>query len=153
MKEKTELLWRFYQEHCAWERHHEAQRSSATNLILVIAAAVLSVVTINKSIDMSDLPLTIFLVVLGLFGSILSLKQYERFARHQTLAGSYRGAIDQEIPEARILVLRSEAERGHTHDYRGIQGWRLHWLWIGIHLAVALAGIVLSVGILAGWFY
>lgn len=157
MKEKTELLWRFYQEHCAWERHHETQRSSATNLVLVVAAAVLSLVTINKSIDLSDLPLTIFLIVLGLFGSILSLKHYERFKRHQTLAETYRKALDEDIPEAQILSLRSKAENRHTDDYRAtycswIHRWRLHWLWIGLHLAVAVTGIVLSVGLLMGWF-
>jgi predicted membrane channel-forming protein YqfA (hemolysin III family) len=151
VKDKIELLWRLYQEHCAWERHQEAQRSSATNFVLVVAAAVLSIITINKSTDITDLPLTIFLVLLGVFGVILSMKYYERFARHQTLAGAYRVALDQEIPEAQILGIRSEAERCHTDNYRLMHKWRLHWLWIGLHVAVALMGVVLTVGILIGW--
>jgi len=108
--------------------------------------------TINKSIDMTDLPLTIFLIVIGVFGAVLSMKHYERFARHQTLAGAYRAALDQEVPEAQILGIRSKAERCHTNNYRLVHKWRLHWLWIGLHAAVALTGVFLTVGILIGWF-
>jgi hypothetical protein len=104
VKDKIELLWRFYQEHCVWERHQESQRSTATNLVLVVAAAILSIITISKSIDMTDLPLTIFLVVLGVFGAILSMKHYERFARHQTLAGAYRVALDKKYQKPKFLA-------------------------------------------------
>ena len=150
MNDKTELLWRFYQEHCNWERHHESQRALATNLVLFIAAGVLSVITIDKSIGVSDLPLTVFLMVLGVFGATLSRKQYERFARHQSLANEYRKAIDQELPEAEVLVIRNRAEDEHAPKYRIFYKSRLNWLWIGLPVVVAMTGVVLTLVIILG---
>ncbi len=156
MENDTEILWRVYQEHCAWERHQESQRSSATNLVLVISGGVLSVVTVN-GIKLSDLPLTAFLVVLGLFGALLSLKHYEQFGRHQALAKTYRKALNGRLPAARILDIRHNAEKAHGKLYqrtvvrRIVHAWRLHWLWASLQLAVAATGAILTVLLLIGW--
>jgi hypothetical protein len=89
MDDQLELTWRFYQEHCAWERHHESQRGSATNLLLIISAGILGIMTYDGTIGITDLPLAVFLIIQGIFGAIFVEKQYECFARHQRRAGKY----------------------------------------------------------------
>lgn len=144
-----EILWRIYQEHCVWERHHEAQRSSATNVLVVVAAGVLSVIALDDGLTGIDLALAAFLVVVGLFGALMSAKQYERFARHQCLASAYRRALDDHFRDSRLLALRSEAESLHEarHPILG-RLLRLNHLWTAIHLLTALFGVILSIIVL-----
>jgi hypothetical protein len=152
MADSTDILWNFYQEHCAWERHHEEQRASVTNILLVVAAGVLSVITFD-GISRSDLPLTIFLIMQGLFGALFVAKQYERFARHQRLVGKYRQALNDRFPESQIIALREQADKEHKEKYRILSDEvRLHQLWVGLHLLIALFGVVLTGFVLAAPF-
>jgi len=149
MADSSDILWNLYQEHCAWERHHEEQRASVTNILVAIAAGVLSIITLSNGFTRSDLPLTIFLIMQGLFGSLFVAKQYERFTRHQRLAGNYRQALDGRFPESQILTLRKIAEEEQEREFRILSKLRLHHLWIGIHLLIGLFGLVLTLVVLS----
>jgi hypothetical protein len=152
MADSSGILWNFYQEHSAWERHHEEQRASVTNILLVVAAGVLSVITFD-GISRADLPLTIFLIMQGLFGALFVAKQYERFARHQRLAGKYRQALDDRFPESQIITLRELADKEQEKEYRILfDKIRLNKLWVGLHLLIALFGVVLTGFVLAAPF-
>jgi hypothetical protein len=149
MADSTDILWNFYQEHCAWERHHEEQRASVTNILLVVAAGVLSVITFG-GISRSDLPLTIFLIMQGLFGALFVAKQYERFTRHQRLANVYREVLNVRFPENRIILLRDLADKEQKEKYPILSDEvRLYQLWVGLHLLIALFGVVLTGFVLA----
>ena len=69
--ETADTVWKLYQEHCMWERHHESQRASITTILVAVAAAIFSVVAHDKAIAKSDLPLTLFLIMQGLFGATI----------------------------------------------------------------------------------
>ena len=149
MADSTDILWNFYQEHCAWERHHENQRASVTNIFLLVAAGVLSVITFD-GITRSDLPLTIFLILQGMFGALFVSKQYELFAKHQNRAKTYRKALDELYPEKQILTLRKRADDEHEEKYGKLSDEvRLYKLWVCLHLLVALFGVVLTWFVLA----
>ena len=137
------ILWSLYEEHCKWERHHEEQRASVTNALVLVAAGVLSVVTFG-GLTQADLPLTAFLMVQGLFGAIVVEKQYERFARHQRLANCYRIAIDSQCPELGVDRIREEAEAEHKRRFPIMGRTRLHWLWTCLQLLIAAFGGVLT---------
>lgn len=144
MRDEAEMLWKFYQEHCTWERHHEQQRASATNLFLAVAAAVLSVVAFDGELSGSDLPLTIFLIVQGFFGSVFVAKHYQVFAVHQSRAGQYREALDSMFPEAGILSRRHKAEEENAARFPRLHRSRLNKFWVGLHVLIALFGAVLT---------
>lgn len=148
MPNDSEILWNIYQEHCEWERHHEQQRASATNLLLAIAAGVLSVVTFDGEFSHSDLPLTIFVIIQGFFGALFVSKQYERFRTHQQRANEYRDALDALHPNIRIKSLRSVADEKIGEQYPHLRRIRLHKLWLALHLLIAIFGIVLTLMIL-----
>jgi hypothetical protein len=144
MADNSDILWNLYQEHCEWERHHEEQRASVTNILVAVAAGVLSVITLKNGLTSSDLPLTIFLIMQGLFGALFVAKQYERFARHQRLAGKYRQALNDRFPESQIIALREMADQEQANTFRTLYRLRLHQLWTGLHLLIALFGLVLT---------
>ena len=150
MDDKLELIWRVFQEHCTWERHHEAQRGPATSLLLVISAGILGVITYDGSINPSDLPLSIFLILQGLFGAIFVEKQYECFAKHQRRANKYREMLDEIVPDARIIALRKESDKENAAIYPRISKVRLHRFWSILHLLIAIIGVFLSAIIIYG---
>jgi len=118
MTDKYDLLWNIYQEHCNWERHHENQRSSVTNILIAVAAGVLGIIALDGKLAPTDLPLTIFLIIQGVFGSIFVAKQYERFARHQRLANKYRQELNDGYLDAKIVQLRKEGDLEQERQYK-----------------------------------
>jgi hypothetical protein len=152
MRDEPELLWKFYQEHCTWERHHEQQRTSVTNLFLAVAAAVLGVVTLDRELSSADLPLTIFLIVQGFFGSVFVAKHYEVFCMHQSRAGQYREALDSMYPGAGVLSRRLKADEENAARFPHLHRLRLNRFWVGLHVLIALFGAVLTAIILARLF-
>jgi len=145
MLDKGDMLWKLYQEHCTWERHHEQQRSLSTNLLLAVAAGILGVVTFDKQLNNTDLPLTIFLIMQGIFGAIFSAKIYECFCMHQNRANHYRKALDSQFSEARILAIRQDADDENQDRFPKLHDLRLHRFWIGLHLLITVFGIVLTI--------
>ena len=67
-KSVIDSLWKmYYGAACTQARHHETQRSSVTAAALVISAAILGIVTLDKNVQVNDTALTLFLVALGGF--------------------------------------------------------------------------------------
>jgi hypothetical protein len=144
MRDEAEVLWNLYQEHCTWERHHEQQRASATNLFLAVAAAVLSVVAFDRELSGSDLPLTIFLIAQGFFGTVFVAKHYQVFAMHQSRANEYREALNSLFPEAGILSRRRKADEENVARFPRLHKLRLNKFWVGLHVLIAFFGVVLT---------
>jgi len=152
MADNSDILWNLYQEHCAWERHHEEQRASGTSLFIAVAAGVLGLVTFDGHLNNNDLSLTVFLIMQGLFGALLAAKHYERFCMHQQRANLYRDALDAFFPEAKINSIRHKADEKNNLKFPRLHKLRLHYFWVGLPLLIALFGIVLTIGIWLKWF-
>ena len=145
MTDQNDILWNVYQEHCNWERHHEDQRSSVTNIMIAVAAGVLGVIALDGELGTADLPLAVFLIIQGIFGSIFVAKQYERFARHRRLANKYRQKLSDGNPDAQIVLLREEGDREQENEYRILSKLRLYKLWVYLHLSFSAFGLVLAI--------
>jgi hypothetical protein len=172
---QIDVLFKMYQEHCTHGRHHETQRSTVSTIIIAIAAGVTGLVKYDKAIDSLDFPLSLFLIALGLFGAVFCFKQTERFRLHTDRARKYRDAIDELLPDRTdtfssntelfdlpdkvkrslhkplelgtkpIKALKRLADAEHVYKYPKWHNRRLTWMWLGLHLCVAVLGIILSV--------
>jgi hypothetical protein len=99
--------------------------------VVAISAAVIGVVTFDKAIAApADLPLTLFLVVLGAFGAGFSSKHYERFELHMERARQYRDALDSLLPGSPLNELKRKPTistirkiRASTNGAFTIGGW------------------------------
>lgn len=94
-----DVLWGMYQEHCNTGRHHETQRATTTNLIIVLVAGVTTYATFDKKIDDKDIPVALLVVVLGIFGALFSVLHYGRYSKHMQRAKKYRDALDDVLPQ------------------------------------------------------
>jgi len=152
MADCSDILWNLYQEHCTWERHHESQRATATNVLVIVTAGILSVIAFDKEINNIDLPLTIFMTLQGIFGTLFTAKHYERFCMHQERANQYRNALDTMFPSCQIKILREMADIKIQKKFPILYTIRLHTLWNGIHILISVFGFILTLGIILEWF-
>jgi hypothetical protein len=156
----ADVLWKMCNEHYTQGRHHETQRSAVVSAIIAIAAAITGLVTVDGHIESSDIPLTVLLIALGLFGSAFSMKHYERFRFHMECAKQYRNQLDQLLPDAPLRQGRARARSEHKHFSAPFPSWtrglarrlpdlRLHYWWLALNLFIAALGVALSVSALA----
>lgn len=121
-----DVLGRFLQEHYSQLRHYETQRSTVSNLLVIIAAAILAFVTYDKALTWADLPLTILLCIMGLFGAAFCAKYYERSAMYYDRIKQCRDKLDEVLFESKLLNnLRDEANRQHAEEFPRFQGGKL----------------------------
>ena len=150
MKDEITILWNFYLENWTQARHHEVQRSTMTGLVVVVAGAIVTLVTADKSINRYDLPLDAFMIALGCFGAFFSAKQYERSQKHIERARGYRTLIDEMLPDARICAIKAERDTKTEKTFPRLSRWRLNRAWVGLHIAIVFLGIVLAIASLLG---
>src|SRR5205823_6558463 len=55
-----DVLWKMYHEHCTQGRHHETQRSSVASALIAISGGVIGLITFDKAVTATDLPLAVF---------------------------------------------------------------------------------------------
>jgi hypothetical protein len=146
-----DVLWKMYQEHCTQGRHHESQRSTVISAVMAISAAVIGLVTFDKSIaGAADVPLAFLLIVLGAFGGGFAMKHYERFSLHMERARRHRDALDALLPGQPLRQLKQQADSAHNSQFPHLHKWRLHYWWLTLNLILAVVGVVLLV--VAVWF-
>ena len=139
-----DACWKLYVEHCTHVRHHESQRSTVAASILAIASAIIGLVTFDKKIESSDLPLTMLLVILGCFGALFSAKQYERASLHTERARHFRDAIDATLEGKPLKTLKRDADAAHAAKFPRLERLRLNKFWAALYLVLAAIGLVLS---------
>src|SRR5258708_4455032 len=99
-EQENEFLWRFYEDHITHGRHHETLRATTTTVLLAVAAGVLGLLGGAHvwPLHYEQLPLTLFLLLLGVFGAFFSAKYHERFVFHMNRAHQYRNELHNKLP-------------------------------------------------------
>lgn len=143
-----DILKSLYQEDCIFARHHEQLRATITNFIIIVSAASISLTTFDGSLSLKDLPLTIFIFLLGCFGAVFSSKHYERVRLHLRRARKLREEIDKLVPSLNVTALRELANKEHEAKYGKLATIKLNNFWIALHIFISLIGLLLSVIIL-----
>jgi hypothetical protein len=83
----TDYLWNMYNEHVTQGRHHEAQRTGVTTVVLALAGAVTAFIAQGHLEHAWTL--AAFLIALGVLGALFSLKQTERTRLHITVGTAF----------------------------------------------------------------
>src|SRR5262245_32596105 len=93
-----EAIRAYWKEHREQLRQCETQRSTLTNLLIVITAA-LSALVVQQRFSLYVLPLCVFVAVAGLYGAVAVAKYYERASYHLSQAR----ALTKDLVERGIL--------------------------------------------------
>jgi hypothetical protein len=132
----------YWQEHREQFRQSENQRAVLTNYVLVIAAAVSGLV-VQQGLRLRTLPLSILIVVIGLYGALAVAKYHERADYHLFQARALTRVLIAAGALADHDAVLEEFRQEHYRKYPRLQRLRLNWLWIGLHLGVTVYGLVL----------
>ena len=141
MADEVDILIKFCEEEWTQARQSENQRATMTNYIIIIAIAIFGLM-VQMDLNTKALPLAILLVLIGTYGALVSMKLYERWLLHRRRARYWAKRIDELHPNAQLLQLKKAAIKDHEAKYPRLVRLHLNWLWITIHILIALFGVV-----------
>ncbi|WP_027345979.1 hypothetical protein [Hamadaea tsunoensis] len=142
-----EVVLAYWTEHRQQFRQSEDQRSVLTNYLLVITAGLTGLIAAQR-FALVTLPAALLIAALGLYGALAVAKYHERASYHLQQAR----ALTRTLKELGALADDPHLDEQREDHYRRhplLHRVRLHWLWTGLHLAIAVFGAVLAVVILA----
>lgn len=139
-----ESLFLFYSENKLSVRHHETERSTVASAFIAISAALIGLITFDEQITASDIPTTLFLTLLGIYGAIFSAKQWERSALHNRRASLFRQCISEQLSDNLVLSIREQADREHKKEFKLLLNVKLHTFWITLYCIIAFLGVFLT---------
>ncbi|MCX4580988.1 hypothetical protein OHB41_49445 [Streptomyces sp. NBC_01571] len=148
MADKADILLQFWLEQRNQARQAEAQQAPMTNIILLVVAATLGFAATRGLDQRSTLLVSLPMVGMGIFGAVISTKNYERYALHITYAQRLRVQLDQLEPTVRIMDEWTAARIEHHARYPRLHKIRLHNLWVCFHAGIAASGVALTILIL-----
>ncbi len=138
MADTIDVLLHFIEENWTQARQHENQRATISNLIIIIAAALSGVVT-QKGFKKDSLPLTVLLIILGVYGVIVTAKLYERSQYHLSRARELSCRLNELCPDAEIDKRITDANRGHDRSHKILS--KLKRIWLGLPILIVVLGI------------
>jgi hypothetical protein len=106
------ILLRSLEENYMHVKISEDKRATIANIVLVLASTLQAILSF-LSFHRTALPLTITLILLGIYGVLSSLKLYERSQYHIARARKLRARLDELCSEAQVESLQKIAEREH----------------------------------------
>jgi hypothetical protein len=142
--DETDVLLKFFDEDWRQVRQSEDQRTAFSNIVLLIASAVFGFLT-QYGLTRNAVPLTVLLIVLGIFGGIASEKLYERSKLHMELAWAWRRRLSELHPDIQLDRLTGEAEEIHRKRFPRLFGLHLHFVWLTLQVSIAVAGLILTI--------
>ncbi|MGP3914252.1 hypothetical protein [Nonomuraea sp. 10N515B] len=136
-----EAIRAYWKEHREQLRQCETQRSTLSNLLIIITAA-LSALIVQQRFSLYVLPLCVFISIAGLYGAVAVSKYYERASYHLSQAR----ALTKDLAERGVLGTDERLVKARADHYRAfprMHRFRLHRLWVALHFAIGLYGLSL----------
>jgi hypothetical protein len=144
MSETTDILMNAADREFGQAKQSEDQRANITGLIVVVASAIQGGLT-QTGLDKKALPLTIMLIVLGIFGMLASIKLYERFRRHVRLGFLIRKKLEELHPDTQLSALLEVARKEQQEEFPVLRSVRLYIIWMTLHCIIMLLGIIYTI--------
>lgn len=143
------IILAYWQEHREQMRQSEDQRAVMTNYILVIAAGVSGFV-VQQHFSTRTIPLSALTSIIGVYGALAAAKYHERANYHLSQARALTRVLRElsALPDNGSIL--QEYRQAHYNSFPRISRLRLHWLWTGLHIGIALYGATLLIITIAG---
>ena len=144
MSETTDILINASDREFAQAKQSEDQRANITGLLVVVASAIQGGLT-QTGLNKNALPLTIMLIILGLFGMLASMKLYERARRHTRLGFLIRDKLEELHPATQLSALLEITRKEQQEEFPILRSIRLYMIWMALHSLVAILGVIYTV--------
>ena len=143
--DRLDIWVRMYEEQTRHARHHESLRSVSTNIVVIVTAAALGLFAADVTSDQRWV-LALFVILINVYGLLMSRKHYERTKLHHAVSGSYRDVISEfsKVGENSVNERRCRARNEHEARHPVLGGrLRANRLWSGLHVVMAVLGLFL----------
>ena len=112
-----DTLLAYWSEHREQLRQSESQRAVLTNYVLAIAAAISGLV-VQQRFRAQTLPLSVLVVLIGLYGALAAAKYHERANYHLGQARALTRALVQsgDLPDNDVILLDQFRDE-HAREY------------------------------------
>jgi hypothetical protein len=153
---QKDLLWSYYIELRNHARHADTMRASATHYVMLLATASIGAVVVDEQFTRTDLPFSLILMCVGLFGGFFSASYLNRTAKNRKRAEMVRKKLDDLfLPEGmQMSVLKDAADSAlrTQKGYRRLDSsvFDIHLYWLGLPLVVFGLGALMTLSLLAG---
>ncbi|MFT3793091.1 hypothetical protein [Flavobacterium sp.] len=142
MENSKDFLWAMYQEHIAQGKQHEMERTNVANFLIVVTGGILAFLA-EGGVAKEECPLAYFLIIIGIFGCVFTIKQYEKFRFHMEVASAYRKRLEGKLDDDLYGIRQSGKDQHNTKFFWIIRKFPLHYFWAFLHLLLAGLGLVL----------
>jgi hypothetical protein len=141
---EDDAVLEFWKDHREQLRQSENQRAVLTNYVLLIAAAISGFV-VQQQFSPRTVPLSVLTMAIGLYGAVSAAKYHERADYHLSQARALTRALVQSgaLPDASAAL--EDARLAHYRKYPRLSRLRLNWLWISLHVGIAVYGAALLI--------
>ena len=134
----------YWKEHREQLRQSENQRAALTNYVLIIVAAISGFI-VQQRFGLRTLPLSILIIVVGIYGALTCAKYHERADYHLLQARALTKALVDSGALANHNIILEQYRQEHRGKYPMLQRFRLHQLWTGLHIGIMAYGIMLVI--------
>jgi hypothetical protein len=141
-----EELLRIYEQYCEQVRHHQDERRTIANTLIVVIGALIAVSAIDQKLDSSDFPTAIAVIIIGLFGSACMIKCHGLIRFYKEVAANIATELTPSLPNGVTVKLLEEKTKDQQPCFwKLVDSIRLWKLWLLLFLLVTAAGILLVI--------
>jgi hypothetical protein len=147
--EIAKLLFANEQENGAFIRHYEDVRFKITQVTVTLAGLLIGATRFGpqRTVPTANLPISLFIITLGIIGILISAKYSERADRHATIARAYRRAVSSLVGKVQgheFEEIHRQAVFQHAKAAHFISDIRARYFWFAVHACVVLLGVLVA---------
>jgi len=147
--EIAKLLFSNEQENGVFIRHYEDVRFKITQVTVTLAGLLIGATRFGplRTSPAANLPISLFIIILGIIGILISAKYSERADRHAAIARAYRRAASTVVGKFRDIKfeqIHQQAASQHAKSAGFMAGVRARYFWFAVHACVVVLGILVA---------
>jgi uncharacterized membrane protein YfcA len=137
-----DVLLEMFKHYMSEATFHLSQRTATANILLILAGATIGFITVDPNLQgPADVSAALFLIVLGLFGIMWSIKYHERFDYFLQRARGYRDELNRSLTtDIDMKTINRIADDATERKYGPIHRMRVWRLWAALYLLIAVVG-------------
>jgi hypothetical protein len=139
---KTQLLWSLYLSERDFIKHHEIQRTTASNILAAVAAGLIVASGNIETSPVEGLIIPVLLMGIGWFGFLFCGKLYSLLKLHAARSYEYLEMLGREHPELEIIRVKGKVDAENKKAYPFFSGLRLNRVWSLFHLLIFASGAI-----------
>ena len=140
---EVSVLLAQYSDNTEHRRYHEQERSTANNVFVTLAAALVGI-TANGGLEKDDVGWAIALAAVGTYGLILNWKLTQLSEFHLSRAQALRRRINDVVQTEQARMFIESSDLAHKKEWWLTSKLRLRYLWMAVTLAITVSGATLT---------